>query len=86
MSIILISIALTFFLKDTTVYGSDKKETYKIVIVQKGDTLWSITSNNCNSYSDIRKAIYEIKKFNNIASADIYPGQELKIPVKLYKN
>jgi len=89
LSILLISVVLTLFLYDTKVYGSDKKsdkkEEYKVITVVEGDTLWSITSDNCNSYKDIRKAIHEIKKINNIPNSNIYPGQKIKIPVKLYK-
>jgi nucleoid-associated protein YgaU len=53
---------------------STKYETYT---VRPGDTLWSISSEYTDG--DPRELIYEIEKLND-TTADIRPGQVLKIP------
>lgn len=52
------------------------------VVVYPGETLWEIASNNNTKGIDIRKLIYIIKKANGLKSANIYPGQELIIPLE----
>lgn len=59
---------------------------YKTVYVTKGDTLWTIASeeqenNNYYEDEDIRDIIYDIKNINNLSASDLKVGQELKIPV-----
>ncbi len=51
------------------------------VVVEEGDTLWAI-SRRFNSNEDMRKIVYRVKKINNLTNANIYPGQQLIIPVK----
>lgn len=82
---IILFVTVLFFFNTVKVNGSDLKPEYKIVTVEKGDTLWGIAKKNCSNYNDIRKAVYDIKKANNITSASISPGQEIRIPSKLYK-
>lgn len=48
--------------------------------VQEGDTLWSIAK-NFQPGQDPRYLINQIQSENNITPI-IYPGQELKIPMK----
>lgn len=65
------------------------KEETKIVIVDEGDTLWSIASKaNKESYKkqDIRDIVYQIKERNDLAMQYIYPGQILEVPVNIYAN
>jgi LysM repeat protein len=81
---IILTMTLVIFVNTSKVSGSSK-ENFKIVSVQKGDTLWSIVKDNCGNYKDIRKAIYYIKEANDIRTADITPGQQIKIPSKLLK-
>jgi hypothetical protein len=83
--VIISSVALILFSNSLKVNGSIKKVgDYKIVFVEKNDTLWGIIKNNCSDYKDIRKVIYDIKKLNNISS-NIVPGQKIKIPLDLCK-
>jgi len=63
--------------------NSNSKEDHNTIVVEKGDTLWNIVKANCHNYKDIRDAIYSVKKYNNLTTANIYPGQEIKIPLKL---
>ncbi|HOA30543.1 MAG TPA: LysM peptidoglycan-binding domain-containing protein [Clostridia bacterium] len=53
--------------------------TYKTVVVEQGDTLWDLAK---EYYPDmeIRRAVYELKKINNLQDATIYEGQSLKVP------
>lgn len=54
---------------------------YKMVAVKQGDTLWHIAANHINSGEDVRELIFAIKKVNGLGNnAEIFPGQELKIP------
>lgn len=49
--------------------------------VHNGDTLWSIAEQfSSNEHHDIRQVIYMIRDINS-CSANIYPGQQLNIPV-----
>ncbi len=54
----------------------------KIVVVSKGDTLWDIVSKYTNMNYDIRDEIYHIKKINKLQTSNIYPGQQLIIPIR----
>ena len=51
------------------------------VIVQPGDTLWSIAQAQVPN-EDPRDVVDSIKKLNQLKSADIFPGQVLQITVK----
>ena len=83
--IFLVLFILIIFFNTSKVNSTTSIPQYKSVLVEKGDTLWSITKNNCCNYKDIRKAVYYIRKANNITSANINPGQIIKIPSELYK-
>lgn len=50
----------------------DNNSGYKYIIVQKGDSLWSIAHENGVSLT-------QLKQWNNIADGKIHPGQKLKI-------
>lgn len=79
-ALIIISISLLLFLGSFKASGNVRNERYKVVTVEEGDNLWNIVKDNCNSYRDIRKAVYDIKKLNNLPSAALTPGCKLKIP------
>lgn len=52
---------------------------YEEIIVEKGDTLWSLA---CRYYPDLdpRKVVAEIREINRLANPTLYPGQKLEIP------
>lgn len=53
----------------------------KIVIVQEGETLWSIAEDNFDyKKEDIREYIYNIRTVNNLEDSSINIGQRLKLP------
>lgn len=69
----------------TSVYAIDanskKQSEYKTVIVESGDSLWSIASNNCGN-EDVRTIIRKIKKINNFSKSTINIGDILMVPIK----
>ncbi len=77
LTLVLLSMMSLFF--KTTASGFTGDE-YKVVTVQRGDTLWEI-SKNCSNNENIQKVIHEIKKINNLEHSGIYPGQKIKIPI-----
>lgn len=79
----IIAIAIIFmFTKNQKVYSSTYKHAYTELIVKKGDTLWNIAIENMPENYDVRRMIFEIREFNQMENADIYPGDLLKIPIK----
>jgi nucleoid-associated protein YgaU len=87
-----VAIVMVFFLVLIILLGTifaakaDATDEYarslKKVVVRENDTLWSIVKENYNYKDDIRGAIYEVKKINNINTSHIEPGQVLYIPVE----
>ena len=60
------------------------KYQYRIVTVERGDTLWCIAAKHTTHKQDIRELIARIKQTNNIdKNVEIYPGQVLQVPVKI---
>ncbi|MFC4766415.1 LysM peptidoglycan-binding domain-containing protein [Effusibacillus consociatus] len=58
-------------------YGSNEEV---VVVVQPGDTLWSIANENYQG-KDIQEAIYYIKKANRLKSGNLQIGTVLHLPV-----
>lgn len=57
-------------------YGSKEEQ---VVVVQPGDTLWSIAAEYYKG-ENIQEAIYHIKKANDLKSANLQIGTELRLP------
>ncbi|WP_018133343.1 LysM peptidoglycan-binding domain-containing protein [Effusibacillus pohliae] len=57
-------------------FGSNEET---VVVVQPGDTLWSIAKENCPG-KNIQEAIYQIQKTNGLKGANLQIGTVLKIP------
>ena len=58
------------------------KTEFAKVIIQENDTLWDIAETynpDCNM--DIRDAVYDICRINNIKASDIHPGDVIYVPV-----
>ncbi|WP_170182340.1 LysM peptidoglycan-binding domain-containing protein [Blastococcus colisei] len=49
------------------------------VVVQPGDTLWSIAS-SLDGSGDVRALVDEIQTLNHLQGADLVPGQTLLLP------
>lgn len=50
------------------------------LIVEHGDTLWSIASSRISEGQDIRSYINKVKKLNQLTSTYLYEGQILLLP------
>ena len=56
------------------------KPQYINVTVSSGDTLWNIAESYMTNDTDVRKAVYEICKCNDINASDLTPGMVIKVP------
>ena len=82
---ILITIFFLFIfttLGNTRSYGDAETE-YVNVVVEPGDSLWSIAKIYTPDHSDIRKTIVIIIERNELENDIIYPGDFLLVP-KIY--
>ena len=58
------------------------QKTMNKVIVQDGDTLWSLIKANQPNYTgNMEKAIWEVKKINGLKNSTIYAGDILWMPI-----
>lgn len=60
---------------------ADTEAASATVVVQSGDTLWSIAKEYCSNQKDIRKYVYIIKKTNNLKSSQVSVGDKLRVPI-----
>lgn len=65
----------------TIVCADDPVYLNQTVIVDEGDTLWSIATEHLGHKEDIREVVFRICETNKIADSNIYPGQVLQVPV-----
>ena len=49
-------------------------------IVEAGDTLWSIASDNAGPEVDVRRLVSDIGQISGVENSVIFPGQVLLIP------
>ena len=78
---VVIGIAVYSYLP--TLFAGEVVERYYNVTVASGDTLWDIASRNSAPGSDIHEEIFKICQANALKNKKIYPGQVLRIPVKM---
>jgi nucleoid-associated protein YgaU len=50
------------------------------VVVQQGDTLWSIARSVAGDDVDVRMVVDEIQELNDLDDATLLPGQVLRLP------
>ncbi|HHY06258.1 MAG TPA: LysM peptidoglycan-binding domain-containing protein [Clostridia bacterium] len=72
------------FIKPTALEAHTSNE-YIAVIVEDGDSLWKISQRFIDNQMDIRHYINIIQQYNDLKTANIYPGQIIKIPLYVYK-
>jgi nucleoid-associated protein YgaU len=53
---------------------------YATVIVQPGDTLWSIAAARSSGSGDVQELVDRISDANHLQAATLQPGQRLRIP------
>jgi nucleoid-associated protein YgaU len=56
------------------------KPQYTNVTITAGDTLWDIAETYMADDMDVRKAVYELCKYNDINASDLTPGMVIKVP------
>jgi nucleoid-associated protein YgaU len=50
------------------------------VVVQSGDTLWSIASSVAGADDDVRAVVDAIQRVNGLSGSELQPGQVLQLP------
>ena len=53
------------------------------VTVAQGDTLWSIACRHAEGKEDVRLVMERITKANKLDAGHIYPGQVIKVPMRI---
>ena len=57
---------------------------YQMITVEKNDTLWSLVEKHYPEYDGKKqKAIYQIKRLNQLEQSELRIGQQLKMPLEL---
>jgi hypothetical protein len=51
-----------------------------MIVVEPGDSLWSIASSVAGGGDDVRAVVYEIQQLNQLDDAVVVPGQVLRLP------
>ncbi|MDQ2087012.1 LysM peptidoglycan-binding domain-containing protein [Herbivorax sp. ANBcel31] len=64
----------------TNTYGY-KNDSYEIIKVNSGDTLWEIAI-QYNERGDIREYIHRLMEINNLDNSEIREGTELKVIIE----
>jgi hypothetical protein len=78
---ILLLLCLVALQMKPTVLEAHTPTQYIAVIVEDGDSLWGIAQRFTNNQLDIRQYINLIQEHNQMDTANIYPGEVLKIPL-----
>ena len=53
------------------------------VTVAQGDTLWDIACRHAEAKEDVRLVMERITKANHLDAGRIYPGQVIKVPLRM---
>ena len=54
------------------------------VTVAEGETLWEIAGRHTEAREDVREVIFRIEQANKLNSKRIYPGQVLRVPLRVH--
>ncbi|MBW3590600.1 MAG: LysM peptidoglycan-binding domain-containing protein [Actinobacteria bacterium] len=49
-------------------------------VVRQGDTLWDVARLHASERIDPRAVVDQIRRLNGLSTAQLFPGQELKLP------
>jgi nucleoid-associated protein YgaU len=75
--VILVLIVVWLGVQVTTASGSIEPVVYE---VRAGDTVWGIAERAYGDTVDLRAAVYEIERVNNVRAVTLQPGDELVLP------
>ncbi len=56
------------------------------VTVAQGDTLWDIAGRHTEAQEDVREVVFRIAQANKLKSKTVYPGQILKVPMRVQES
>jgi LysM repeat protein len=77
--ILLLALTSIFFLLGNT-GAADEPQAVSTVVVQPGDTLWSIAEGITEPGTDIREVVSDVKALNSLSTSSLQVGQSLLIP------
>lgn len=79
----IVTVVIMSLLSSNKVYGKIYEHDYDYdeVKIREGDTLWMIATDYVSQEYDVRRMVYEIKRFNKMEESYIYVGDILKIPI-----
>ncbi|WP_042456613.1 cell division suppressor protein YneA [Neobacillus dielmonensis] len=81
-AIILLLISCAFALIFTIQHRPNDQEQYMKITVSDGDSLWKISKTYANDHSMTNKEFVNwVKKHNKKIDDEIYPGEEIIIPI-----
>lgn len=79
--VMVLSFTASTFLSHAKMKNEEEFKYYKSIVIEEGDTLWSIALQNISSdNSDIHTYIKEVKKMNGLRDDIIIEGMYLIIP------
>jgi nucleoid-associated protein YgaU len=78
--VVLVAVLVLFFPRVVHTQGLYPEGDQVAYTVRAGDTLWEIAGQYAGK-RDVREVIYQIQRANNLQTADIRPGQVLRIPL-----
>lgn len=80
-SVFILSLLVIFATLTLLKVQADDQKSLKVISVKNGDTLWSIASDNYDyKAQDIRQYICEIRKINNLETAELAINDKIKLP------
>lgn len=77
--ILLLALTSIFFLLGNT-GAANEPQAVSAVVVQSGDTLWSIAEGIAEPGTDIREVVSDVKTLNSLSTSSLQVGQSLLIP------
>ncbi len=83
--IFILAFSLFFYLLTELVFASESQQVQasKLVTVQSGDSLWKLALRHQNAAGmDVQELVDAIIELNQLDTVIIYPGQNIKIPLK----
>ncbi len=81
LTALIFNLIFTYSKAHSSIQSQDFKEYY----VHKGDNLWNISLSHMPKDYDVRKMVYDIKKFNEMEDSFIVAGDIIKIPIYNYE-
>lgn len=82
----IICCACFFYAGYSAVFADEPVYKEYTVTVAEGETLWEIAGRHTEAREDVREVIFRIEQANKLHSKHIYPGQVLKVPLRVHDN